>query len=105
MASGKPQFVHTLCAWSANSSTYDANGNLVTGSGRIFAWTADNRPMSITSGDGVVETNASTTPRGQRVLHTREGGYVGDAEPSVGGGPGDGRPLPGLFTLIGVTSE
>ena len=35
-------------ACAANETyTYDANGNLLTGGGRTFTWTAENQPKSV----------------------------------------------------------
>jgi YD repeat-containing protein len=52
-----------------DSYRYDANGNLQSGGGRTYAWTADNQPVSITS-EGVQETYAYDAD-GQRVKRTR----------------------------------
>jgi YD repeat-containing protein len=52
------------------SDCYDANGNLQTGGGRSYAWTADNQPTSITGSDGVREDYAYDAD-GTRVSRTR----------------------------------
>jgi RHS repeat-associated protein len=50
--------------------SYDANGNLQSGGGRTYAWTADNQPSSITGSDNVQEDYAYDAD-GMRVSRTR----------------------------------
>jgi YD repeat-containing protein len=54
-----------------SASSYDANGNLLTGGNRSYSWNADNQPTSITGTDGVVETYAYDA-EGTRVRRTPE---------------------------------
>ncbi|MBK9712369.1 MAG: hypothetical protein IPO81_13770 [Kouleothrix sp.] len=51
-ADGALAKAHTVVRVGADSSCYDANGNLVSGGGRTYTWTADNRPASVTYAGG-----------------------------------------------------
>ena len=52
-------------------STYDANGTLLSGGGRLYTWDAEHRPTSSTSG-GVAERSTSDAD-GERVARTVQG--------------------------------
>lgn len=45
---------HAVTTAGANSYSYDANGNMLTGAGRTINYDAENRPTSITQGSGTI---------------------------------------------------
>ena len=50
-AAGTPR-PHAPTSVGGQAYSYDANGNLLSGGGRTYVWTADNRPVSITTSSG-----------------------------------------------------